>query len=573
MTGNDRIHAGTLVRAFAMTLCVLLAAAPALAGPAQDAAKAAEERRWADAADAWATVLEKKPKDRAAALGLADAAIRAKATDHYPSAEDSLRDLHDANEKDVDVMVALGELCLATSAAKEDTLAKKSYDVEAQQFFERALRTAPKHDGAAGGLAQTYYQMGDFANAVKTVDDFLALKPEKPAQALYWKGQTLYLQALDAFAAGGNKLTAGAQDLFRKAQGAYQASAHVDGSEPQTWIQLAYASAYLGDVPTAADAYRKAALLDPTDRAPLTGLQSLYTHTPDKYLQVLAELLAKNKDHVWALWHYADNRYRAQDWKKARELYARYGEVAPQGAPGYYAAGLCAAAQNDDKAAERLYYKALAADPTHAQAAFAIQKMIMASGAEQTARGSVKGAKEVIARFEPLMEAAPEMAWIRNDLGFLLREAYGANARGGDRAQWLPILKACTEVYTEGAELLGEWTAEKERTYDWAKRYAEAQMINDTGLMYQFYPETKDYDTAERYYNIALEYTEDGYRDAYNNLARILTEQERWQDLYDLSMSAAESITTESGAPDNATRAAARQVAKRLLESGRAKDE
>ena len=573
MTGNDRIRQGTTTRLLALTLCaLLLAAAPAFAGPADEAKSAEKAGRMADAAKAWARALKKSPGNRDAALGLARTAVRAGLADHYQAAEDSLRTLLEKQPKDAELLVGLGGICLATSAAKQDTLAKKSYDVEAKQCFEKALAADPGSDGAAGGLAQTYYQMGDFTNAIQTVDDFLAKRPNAPARALFWKGQTLYLQARDAFTAGGNQLTDEAQGLFRKAQGAYQGSAQADGGDAQVWIQLAYASAYVGDVPTAGDAYRKAAELDPTGRAPILGLQSLYTHTPDKYVAVLKGILEKHPQHVWALWHYGDERYKAGDFKKARELYAKYAEHSDNPGAGWYAAGLAAAQQGDADAAERLYYKALDANPDHAQAAGSIQQRIMASGAEQRARQSVKGAKEVIAEFAPLLKAAPKMAWLRNNLGFILREAYVGGARGGGEAKWRPILKAATEVYTEAADLLGEWTAAKEASYTWAQRYAEAQIISDTGLMYQFYEATRDLDKAETYYNIALEYTNDGYRDAYNNLAMILQEQERWQDLYDLSAACAEGITTESGAPDEGTRRKAAAIAKDLLASGKAKD-
>ncbi len=573
MTGNDRIHTGTFTRLLALALCaVLVAATPAVAGPADDAKAAEKAGRMVDAAEAWARALDTSPKNRAAALGLTRTAIRASLPGHYLAAEDSLRTLLESTPSDAELLVALGRICLATSAAKKDTLAKKSYDDEAKRSFEKALASKPTSDGAAGGLAQAYYQMGDFANAIKTVDDFLAKSPAAPARALFWKGQTLYLQALDAFRNGGNKMTAEARAKFSQAKGAYEGSVQADGSDPQAWIQLAYAGAYLGDVETAGEAYRKAAALDPSSRAPILGLQSLYTHTPGRYVAELQGILKKNPDHVWALWHYGDERYKAGDFKKAREMYAQYAAASDNPGAGYYAAGLAATQQGEHDAAERLYYKALKADPNHLQAAGAIAKRIMDSGAEQRARKSVKDAQAVIKQFEPLLEAAPAMAWIRNNLGFILREAYVGGVRGGGAAQWRPILKAATKVYTEGAELLGEWTAAKEASLSWAQRYAEAQIISDTGLMYQFYDDTRDYETAERYYTIALEYTDDGYRDAFNNLAMILNEQKRWQDLYDLAAACAESITTEEGAPDEGTRRKAAAIAKQLLADGRAND-
>ncbi len=584
MTGNHRslqgtsprrlAHGGALSRlAAALLLLVALGAEPARAAPIDDAKAAASARRWALAADAWATVLDKSPRSKEAALGLADAAIRAGRADHFQAAEDALRGLVEANAKDAELLVGLGSICLATSAAKSDTLAKKSYDVEAKDNFAAALKLAPDSDLAAAGLAQTYYQVGDFAKAIETVDEFLAMKPKAPTRALFWKGQTLYLQARDAFAAGGNKLTPEAAQLFRKAQGAYQASAHVGGKEPDVWIQLAYASTYLGgagNIQTAGDAYRSAAAIDATSKAPFTGLKSLYTHTPKVYVQALKALIAKQPKHEWALWFYAVNRYEAQDWRSSQSLFERYAAVAVAPAQGWYFAGVCADQIGETVAAEAAYYEALKADPTHAQAAGAIQKKIMEAGAEQRARKSVKAAQQVIKEFAPLRKAAPKMAWLRNNLAFILREAYVSSRE--DRA-WIPILKASTQAYTEASDILGEWTAEKEQTYNWAQRYSEAQIISDTGLMYQFYKPTRDYETAERYYRLALEYTDDGYKDAFNNLARILNETKRWQDLHDLCAACENGITSESGAPDSQSRAQATAIKKKLLADGRAKAE
>ncbi|MDA1195180.1 MAG: tetratricopeptide repeat protein [Planctomycetota bacterium] len=577
MTGNNRIRTATLllVGTLALPLAVVcFGARSAFAGPVDDALAATKARKFEAAAEAWHAVLEKSRGDRTAALGLADAGVRAARADLYASAEEALRGLKAKNAKDVDVLVALGRICMATSAAKEDTLAKKSYDVEAQENFTAAGAVDPKADGPVAGLAQTLYQMGNFAAAIETVDAFLGRNPPAPARALFWKGQTLYLQAQDAYqAAGGSALTPEVTELFRKAQGAYEASTRANGDEPDAWIQLAYASTWLGgedNVKTADGAYRKAALLDDSDKAPYVGLKSLHTHTPEKYVAALEEILAKFPENAWALWFRAVERYEAKDWKQARALFERYGAASDTPAQGWYYAGVCADQAGAAVEAEGLYFKALKADSNHEAAAGAISQKLMASGVEGRAREGVKHAQQVRKEFTPLLEAAPRMAWIRNNLGFILREAY---VGGGATKQWTPVLKDSVAVYTEASEILGEWTVEKERTYNWGQRYAEAQIISDTGLMYQFYEPTRDLAVAERYYRIALEYTDDGYRDAFNNLRVILTDQQRWQELYELCVAAEHGITTEAGDQDGATREVARRLKEQLLASGKAKED
>ena len=48
-------------------------------------------------------------------------------------------------------------------------------------------------------------------------------------------------------------------------------------------------------------------------------------------------------------------------------------------------------------------------------------------------------------------------------------------------------------------------TRDKARTLTAEQRYGLAQVISDTGLMFQFQPPTRDYEKAEMYYNRALE--------------------------------------------------------------------
>ena len=570
MTGNKRRTRATRGVGLATILGLALLAGSAWAGTIDKAKAAAKEKDWATAADAYAKALDEGGSTRAAAIGLAEAAVKAGRTDLFATAEDALLGLRDKNDADADVLVALGEISLAQSSIKQDTLAKKSLDFQAKQSFEAALKLRPQLDAAAAGLAQTFYQSGDFEGAIQTVDAFLARKPAAPGRALYWKGQALYLQARDAFTAAGSQLTDDVRGRFVAARDAYQASVKADPSDYDACIQLAYAAAYLQEEDAARQAYRQAAVLAPRQAAPFEGLKTLLAYRADAFRAEIEGILKDQPKHEMALWYGAFDHYGAKDWRGAMKLLQQYVKVGQFPAQGWHWIGICAAAAGEANTALNAWYEALDSQPNHEQATAEIEKRIRAGGAEQRALGSVKGALAVIAEYKPLLKGTPGLAWVRNNLAFMLREAYVKN--NADKA-WEPILKAATETYVDASDILGEWTAEKEGTYDWARRYAEAQIISDTGLMFQYYEPTRDYEKAEMYYRRALEYTEDGYRDAFDNLRKILTEKQRWQELHDLCAACAQNLTQENGEADTPTREFADQIRKKLLADGKAKEE
>ena len=133
----------------------------------------------------------------------------------------------------------------------------------------------------------------------------------------------------------------------------------------------------------------------------------------------------------------------------------------------------------------------------------------------------------------------------------------------GSSAAWKPILEASRDMYVRAADIVGEYTAQYEGMA-MTERLSRAQVISDTGLMFQFYPEIQDLERAERYYLSALDWSDNGYFDAYNNLVQIWNKAERWDDLYDLADVAAESLLTNEGAP-HPGRGSARALADRLV--------
>jgi tetratricopeptide (TPR) repeat protein len=566
MTGNTRL-AGPLALVLVLTL-----AATALAGPLEKAKALAEDGKWAEAADLYARVLEKDTANREAAIGLSEAAPKAGKPELYFLAEDALLGLKEKNEKDWDVRLALGEISLATAATKTNTVALSSYHDQAKRNFEAARAGLPSSERAAVGLARTFFEGASFQKAADTIDAYLAGTPESTAKALYWKGQAYYFMGIDAFRQGGNQypLSAEATAFFQKAQGAYLGSTKADETSFDAWMQLAYASQYLGDREGAQDAYAKALPLNAESDLPLRGLQALLQHDAARYALALQKLADEHPKHPQLLLHFARTKMAAKDYASAIKLLKAYVKVAKNPAKGWYELGRAYDFETEEAKAVAAFRKALEHDPENVFAAWELDRRIQDGGAVMArAAQSVKGAQAVIKEYEALMKLAPRNASVRNNLAFTLREAYGRHQGDGS---WKRILEKCVEVYTEASAIIGEWNAERERTWDWQLRWSNAQIISDTGLMYQFYDETRDLEKAETYYDRALEFTDNGYRDAFNNLSAIYTQQKRWRDLYDLAAVCAESIMQENGQPDGATRARAEKIMRDLRTSGRVRD-
>ncbi len=566
MTGNDRFLRATCVG----LLMFALWATPAWAGPLETARAAAKKADWKTAAEAYAKVLETTPEHRDAAIGLTEAAVKADAPDLYQFAEDALLGLREKNPRDWSVILALGKISQALSASKEDTLAKKSYDTQATECFGAVLKAQPSNEGAAAGAAQVLFQSAQFQAAIETVDKFLAARPLTSAKALFWKGQALYYMAQDAFRASGNKFPLAPQvaSSFRKAQGAFRGAAAGAPTHFEAWMQLAYASAWVSDRATALEGYRKALMLKQESDLPFRGIKELLKQEQTTLEGVLRDVVAKAPKHSRGLYELGRNRLAASEHNEAAGLFEQHIKVASNAAAGWYYLGKSADGLGDATRAKKAYIEALKANPDDIYSAWELDTRIRNSELQRDVTKSVKDAHALIAEYEKLFKLAPRNASVRNNLAFTLREAYGRHRN----KTWLPILKECTRVYVEASKILGEWTAEKEASLNWQQRYGQAQIISDTGLMFQFYPETQDLDKAMEYYETALEYTEDGYRDAFNNYSTILAKAKRWDDLYELAKACSQGLRTEQGQPDNMTRNRASSIMKKLIADGLVKD-
>ncbi|MCB9824722.1 MAG: tetratricopeptide repeat protein [Planctomycetes bacterium] len=549
--------------ALAVGLCLpALVALPAVAAPsAADAKAAAADQDWEKAAEAWAGVLQAKAGDREATLGLGTAVHEGRVFAYLADADRAARALTQKDEKDGEAWELRGELALlSTEAPGAGSTAKMAY-ADAEEHFGRALEANADLEGAAVGVARVHFLMGRTQEALDALGAYLGRNTKTQAKALFWQGEIRYRQALAAHreAGGAYPVQGQARQLFEQARGSFMASTKADPSRVVAWVELGYTCQYLQDVDGAAEAYEAAARLAPQNDAALKGLAVVLTYDRPRYVATLEKILQAKPKHAMAAWYLAQVRLQDGDTKKALAALQIAAENLRNPAAAWVQMGDVELKAGNRAGAEKAWKKALEVDPANELAAFHLETPLR-EGGMQKAASSVAGAKELIADYEKLLKLAPRNTLLLNNLAFILREAHAQHK--GD-SSWKPILEASRDMYVRAADIVGEYTAQYEGMA-MTERLSRAQVISDTGLMFQFYPEIQDLERAERYYLSALDWSDNGYFDAYNNLVQIWNKAERWDDLYDLADVAAESLLTNEGAP-HPGRGSARALADRLV--------
>ncbi len=545
------------LRVAVVTLLLGLLAAPALAGDLDDARKAASEGRHADAAAAYAKALKAAPGARPALLGYLKAVAEGRVADHYDPATAAAGAALKAKPDDREVRLAFGDLFLARSESDE------RYRADAEFQFGQVLRADPKDEEAGVGLARMYYLGADYARGLARLDEVLAAHPQS-ALALFWKGTLLYDEAVQAFK-GGPSMDERVRGLFAKALEAFEDCVKADPKRHAAWMKLGYAAQYL--VPSdpsrrdrAAAAYEKALDLAPDDDAPLRGLSALYANDLPAY-GALLDRLAKEKPKAPQVQFY--RAYFLQATGKAEEAekaYRAFVGSAKYTALGWHQLAELLRAKGDAEGAREAYRASLKADPTHRF--FALATYWLVQPVNERARDAVRDADKarwLLKEYDAVIALSPRSITARNDAAFFLREAYDATGR-----KHRDLLDASIERYAAASGLVGEFREEYARSVPYKERHGFAQVLNDTGLMYQYYDAVRDLEKAESYYRRAMEWTEHGYWDAYGNLLKILEAAGRIEDALDFAEACAEGIKTENGDPQETFRATCRGDAERL---------
>jgi tetratricopeptide (TPR) repeat protein len=536
---------------------VLLLAGRAFAGALEDGRAHLAAKRFPEAAAAFEKALAGSPSSKEALGGYAQAVVGGKLADRYVKAQESLQTALKKAPDDRDLRLALARVF----SARADQDPRWHADVE-QQY--RLLHKAnPEDEDAVAGLGLMYLARADHARGLEILEPLLAAKPAS-AKAQRVKGEILYDQAVLSF--GKSKSIAGeTKDLFEKARAAFRASVEADPSSFDAWLKRAYSAQYLGQVDTGAtaeatEAYEKALGLDGESELPLKGLSKVVPG--DAWLAKLAALSAAHpKSPAVGRW-YAYALLQGDKLDEAEKVLRALIAAAPtaKGAQSLLAQVLTK--KGDEAGAAKAYEAALRENPEDATAIAALEAPLIERFKEAT--GDPGKLKALHADYRRLLEAAPRNIWIRNNLGLGLRDAFGPNKQksGPTHPRW--VLDESVKAYEEASALIGEWQEGFERTIPYATRHAYAQVLNDTGLMFQYYPEVEDLAKAEAYYRRAQEWTQHGYWDAYGNLMKILVAKERWQDAVEYAEACAEGLKNESGESNETYRATAAGEAEKL---------
>jgi tetratricopeptide (TPR) repeat protein len=544
-------------RSLVVTVLWLASGAAAVAGPLDDGKRLLADRRHPEAAAAFRRALEASPSSRDAALGLGRAATEGPVWDAVDAAEEALQATARANPDDREVRVALGRLYLLK--AKQDN----RYHADVEDQFRRVLKADPANEDAVAGLGQMYFERADHDRALEVLEAHLATKPAA-VPVLYWKGKVLYDRAHLAFQKAGS-LTPEAKAGFEKALAAFRASAQADPSRYATWLEVAHAEQYLGRYDAAAAAYEKAIALDGEQDAPMAGLSAIHAYDAAKWAATLARLVKEHPKAPIVAYYHAYAMHQQKRWDEAEASARSHVATARRPAPGWYLLGQVLEGKGDAAGARKAYeqtLKAVGGEGSYAAlAVFALEKPLRDRATE--AMGGGTRARELMRDYRPLLALAPKNASLRNNLAFILREAFDKGGR--EKA----LLEASVEHYEEAVALLGAFGPEH-AAKPWAERQSAAQVWNDAGVMYQYYVSPPDLKKAESYYRAAQEWSDSGYWDAYTNLMKILRAQERWKDAYDYALDCGgepggtTGLKKADGTPDPTLRATALGEAKSL---------
>lgn len=549
--------------ATAALLVSLAAAAPARADDLADGRQALEAKRWRPASEAFAAVLKGAPNHRDAAVGLAKAAAEGRLTERYDLATSTLGAVLRATPADREARLAYGYLFLARASADH------RFRADAQEQFQRLLREKADDPDAAIGLARYYFFGGEWGRAHETLDGVIAKDP-KLAAAHFWRGVLFYEQAKEGVA---NPMPAAVLDGFRKAAAAFEAATKADPKRHEAWIHLAYANQYLlGAEPSRrADveaAYLKALEVDPADDAPLRGLSSLFASNAEQYGALVARLAKEHPKSPAVQFAFAMQAKAAGRADDAVAALRTYVAGARQPSRGWFElAELLREAKNDEEGARKAYLACLEADPTSSRAEIAVGWLLQPI--QQKSRDAVAdaaAARALLKEFDALIARAPKSINARNDAAFFLREAYRAT---GEKHR--DLLDGCVARYVAAADLVGEFQPGYEQL-PYGDRHGFAQVLNDTALMFQYYPALQDFRKAEKYYRMAMDWTEYGYWDAYGNLMKILAAEQRLEDAAIWAENCAEGIKQQDGTPNDSFRRICAADAERLRKQLAAQD-
>jgi tetratricopeptide (TPR) repeat protein len=563
-----RRRGGVSLRAWPRVLALLFAiAGHAVAADAIATARALEDRGdVAAAADAWLEAWNGAPGSKEAGLGLARTAIAAERSALYRRAEVALAGLLHAAPGDGDLLTAIGEILLVEAREADSANLAKVLAFRARGHLQAAVDAGADGAKAVRLLARAIDRCGEPALAVQTIDDWLGKGHEAPPSLIYEKGRILYDDAVKrhADAGGAYPLPPDVRRDLSRARDLFYAATVASPGDVDAWIHLAWAAQRIGEFEDARLGYERALVLGQDGALPLRGLYALYAGNEAAFDACLKTLIAAHPEAGKVIVFQAWRKLDAGETDEAERLLELFASQVPDDADANFLLGRILRDRGDVEEAQAHFWSALAADPRHLGAAEALDAAIRARGLA-LAKQSREGLSAVVSEYERLIAAAPQNPYVRNNLAFLLREAWSAHR---DDPAWTDAIQLSAKHYDAAVAIVGRWTAERARSIPWAGRYAYAQMVCDAGVLRQNFEPVKDLVRAEFCYRQSLAWTEWGYLDSWTYLSKLLEDQGRWKELHELALRCANGLRDETGEPLASARDAARAKAARIEADG-----
>lgn len=472
----------------AAALCLVLAAGSALAGDLEDARALQKKGDFAAAETRFAKLAEANPADAAAALGRAECLI---ALGKYELAARTVGAAFDANPKDASLRLVRARAWYLSGREVESQGGDGSTILgnmsEAVRWSKKAIEIDPANSAAKVLAAQAllYRNQGDTKETMDLLNEVVAKDPGC-FEAHFELGQI-------AFNAGRRDKT-----QFVAAEKHFRDAFTADPTSGQALLRATWSKQWQGK--TAAsdliDDYTAAGKLHTGDTAALTAIFKLRKSkgAEDKALAALQSLQSVN------------------EWAKT---YACTAEA---------------------------------------------ERLVAAGKGDQAIDKAVEGVK------------AWRVGDIANELNVILADIAwnpGSRIDGKDRDRLGEAIWKAWPGRVENPSNAGVWWRDigkdAKRAVTWYLRAAEAapespQVLNDTGVVYDY--NLGEHDKAEPWYRKAIEKAQEqglepsndakdvdgmGYRDALNNLGKMLFAQKRWKDLKALAESAPDGFPAAAG--------------------------
>ena len=475
----------------------------ALAGAEDQAAALLNKGKYKEAAKAAKAVAARNPKNIEAWLILADALLaQGEPEEAWSAVEDEALK---KNPGDTRLLVKLGDIYVKNAEKLRQNqgagLDIQNFYLDAMRVYDEALEKDPKSVDAVYGIAYVDYSSGK----AKEARDGLA-------RALGIKKDHARSHALQARMFYNEK-------KYSEAATSYATARSLDDSDPNVCYYYAHSLIGSGKKDEARAAYKYMLKRHPNDgRSISVGLKAV-CDDPEKFTAGLVEW-SKEITNSAKVWEYLGNDARQRsEWKACYENYAKASRLQPDDSVYYYWMGFARESSGEGSDALALYKEALKRQPGLDDAANRVERLLISGGDFDSA---VRG-------YEKLIKLVPENANVHNNFGYMLRnwaEARGASKTANPPGAVRRSIKRAGEVYEIAAELAPD----------------SAQIQSDTGLLFEFYPVTRDDKKAERYFCKSLERSGFLYRDAFDGLNRLCRRTGNWEILKDYAEGVMEAI-------------------------------